>query len=256
MTDVTETLGGGRTGKSVEHSLRARIRAGDAQAFAHLFQEHAQAVYGYATRVLGDPSAAEDVVSLTFLEAWRLRGRLLPDSGYPRQEDDAGGEADDGLRPWLFGIATNVLRNTRRAARRHKAALERLAQTRDDRAVAPDFAEALTGRMEDAERLAAARVALGKLRPREREVFALCVWSELSYAAAATALGVPVSTVRSRLSRARQRLRRLAEVELARRTGPAGRRTASEERSRRPALSGQQPVDHFEPPRLNQENHR
>lgn len=255
MTDVTETLSDRWTGTGVEHSLRTRIRAGDAQAFAELFQEHAQAVYGYATRVLADPNGAEDVVSLTYLEAWRLRDRLLPDSACPRRDEGTDGEAGDGLRPWLFGIATNVLRNTRRAARRHRAALDRLAQTRRDQATAPDFTEALTGRMEDAERLAAARVALAGLRPREQEVFALCVWSELSYAAAATALGVPVSTVRSRLARARQRLRRLAEAELARRAGH-GRRPALEKNSRRPSARGQQPADHFEPFRSNQENHR
>lgn len=240
----------------MEHSLRARARAraGDAQAFAELFQEHAQAVYGHATRVLADPNG--DVVSLTFLEAWRLRDRLLPDSECPRQDEGTEGATGDGLRPWLFGIATNVLRNTRRAARRHKAALDRLAQTRHDQATAPDFAEALTGRAEDAERLAAARVALEGLRPREREVFALCVWSELSYAAAATALGVPVSTVRSRLFRARQRLRRLTEAELARRARTVPRRPAPIGDTRRPSARGQQPADRVEPLRPNQKNHR
>ncbi|MFI8169902.1 RNA polymerase sigma factor [Streptomyces sp. NPDC086081] len=203
-------------------SLRARIRAGDTQAFAQLFREHAQAVHGHAARWLGDPTTAEDVVSLTFLEAWRLREKLLDDDGAARSgyEVDVG----DGLRAWLFGIATNVLRNTRRAARRHRAALDRLPRHRSDTDSVPDFTDALVGRMEDAERLAAARVALGELRPREREVFALCVWSELSYADAAAALGVPVSTVRSRLSRARQRLRRLAESELARHPGRAAAR--------------------------------
>lgn len=242
----------------MEHSLRARARAraGDAQAFAELSQEHAQAVYGHATRVLADPNGAEDVVSLTFLEAWRLRDRLLPDSECPRQDEGTEGATGDGLRPWLFGIATNVLRNTRRAARRHKAALDRLAQTRHDQATAPDFAEALTGRAEDAERLAAARVALEGLRPREREVFALCVWSELSYAAAATALGVPVSTVRSRLFRARQRLRRLTEAELARRARTVPRRPAPIGDTRRPSARGQQPADRVEPLRPNQKNHR
>ncbi|MEU9558157.1 RNA polymerase sigma factor [Streptomyces fumanus] len=240
----------------MEHSLRARVRAGDAQAFAQLFQEHARPLYGYATRVLGDPDGAEDVVSLTFLEAWRLRERLLPDSECPRRDEGAGTEAGDGLRPWLFGVATNVLRNTRRAARRHRAALDRLARTRHDQVTAPDFAEALTGRMEDAERLAAARAALAGLRPREREVFVLCVWSELSYADAATALGVPVSTVRSRLSRARQRLRRLAEAELARRAGTTGRRPAGEGDTRHPSGRGQQRADPIEPFRLNQEKQR
>ncbi|MEU9352478.1 RNA polymerase sigma factor [Streptomyces griseoloalbus] len=238
----------------MELSLRARIRAGDAQAFAWLFRTHAQAVHGHAARWLGDPSAAEDVVSLTFLEAWRLRERLLTDGEFTAQVG-LEGEADDGLRAWLFGISTNVLRNTRRAARRHKAALDRLPDRRADARAVPDFADALVGRMEDAERLAAARAALEQLRPREREVFALCVWSELSYADAAAALQVPVSTVRSRLSRARQRLRRLAEAELASRpVRPPGHPDG--EKARRLPGRGQDPVDRTEAVRSTQERRR
>jgi RNA polymerase sigma-70 factor (ECF subfamily) len=198
----------------VDLSLRARIRAGHPQAFACLFDDHAQAVYSHAVRLTGDRSTAEDVVSLTFLEAWRLRGRLLPDAEFSH---DTG----DGLRAWLFGIATNVLRNTQRTARRHRAALARLPERHTDRETVPDFADDLAARMDDSERLAAARAALAQLRRHEREVFALCVWSGLSYAAAAEALGVPISTVRSRLSRARQRLRGLAEKELKRRSSAA-----------------------------------
>ncbi|MER6160060.1 RNA polymerase sigma factor [Streptomyces sp. NPDC001868] len=198
----------------MEPSLRTRVRTGDPEAFSRLFREHAQAVYGHAARLTADRNTAEDVVSLTFLEAWRLRERLLPDAEVP----DAGvaDTGDGGLRAWLFGIATNVLRNTRRTARRHGAALARLPERPTDRATVPDFADELVGRLDDADRLAAAHAALAKLRRREREVFALCVWSGLSYAAAAEALDVPVSTVRSRLARARQRLRGLAEAELAR----------------------------------------
>ncbi|WP_179201984.1 sigma factor-like helix-turn-helix DNA-binding protein, partial [Streptomyces caniscabiei] len=81
---------------------------------------------------------------------------------------------------------------------------------------------------------------------REREVFALCVWSGLSYAAAAEALGVPVSTVRSRLARARQRLRGLAEAELARRPE---RRPEQRGRTRPLPGGGQTPVDRTEPVR-------
>ncbi|MER7403852.1 RNA polymerase sigma factor [Streptomyces sp. NPDC000070] len=191
----------------MDFSLRARIRAGDPEAFAELFAAHAQALYAHAARLTGDRGAAEDVVSLTFLEAWRLRERLGPEPPDPTLDGD-------GLRPWLYGVATNVLRNTRRAARRHSAALARVPGRRTDHGTVPDFADELVGRMEDAERLAAARAALRRLSGAEREVFALCVWSGLSYAAAADALGVPVSTVRSRLARARQRLRRLAEAEL------------------------------------------
>lgn len=73
----------------------------------------------------------------------------------------------------------------------------------------PDFADDLVGRIDDADRIAAVRQAVGKLRQREREVIALCVWAGLDYATAAQALGAPVGTVRSRLSRARRKLAKL-----------------------------------------------
>ncbi|MDH6441243.1 RNA polymerase sigma factor (sigma-70 family) [Streptomyces sp. SAI-144] len=221
---ATETTGAERTGLVVELSLRDRIRAGDTEAFAELFGAHARAVYSHAARLSADRGTAEDVVSLTFLEAWRLREKLRPEAA--ALDEDADVPEGDGLRPWLYGIATNVLRNTRRAARRHSAALARLPDRPADRDTLPDFADDLVGRMEHAERLAAARTALGRLRKAERDVFALCVWSGLSYADAGEALGVPASTVRSRLARARQRLRTLSEAELARRTS-AGRTAGS-----------------------------
>ncbi|MFF3518422.1 RNA polymerase sigma factor, partial [Streptomyces sp. NPDC002573] len=176
--------------------MHARIRAGDPEAFREMFRDHAQLVYRHAVRVTGNWAVAQDVVSLTFLEAWRLRERLRDEGETPR--------------PWLMGIATNVLRNTARTARRHDRALA-LVPARE---TVPDFAEELVGRMADAEQLAAAQIALAQLRQSEREVFTLCVWSGLGYAEAAQALDVPVGTVRSRLSRARARLRKLAETEL------------------------------------------
>ncbi|WP_231954020.1 RNA polymerase sigma factor [Actinoplanes derwentensis] len=183
-------------------TMRARIRAGDADAFAEVFDEHAQAVYRHAVWTDGDHTNADDVVSLTFLEAWRIRETLRPDG--------------DGLRPWLLGIATNVLRNRRRAARRHRAALARVPERAGDRATVPDFADEVVGRLYDSAQLAAAAAALGALRRADREVFLLCVWQELDYAAAAEALGIPIGTVRSRVSRARVRLRALAEAGLGR----------------------------------------
>jgi len=62
----------------VELSQRARVRAGDHDEFGVLFCEHARAVYNHAFRLTGNWSAAEEVVSLTFLEAWRLRGTVRP----------------------------------------------------------------------------------------------------------------------------------------------------------------------------------
>ena len=180
----------------METSLRARVRAGDPDAFGQLFDEHASVVHRHAVRMTGNWGMADDIVSLTFLEAWRLRERVLP--------------GDDSLRPWLLGIATNVTRNTARAARRHQAALSRVPPPDP----VPDFADEVTQRLADTEELAAAQKALGKLRRGEREVFTLCVWEGLDAATAAEALGVAVGTVRGRLSRARKRLRKLTELEL------------------------------------------
>lgn len=92
--------------------MRAQVRAGDPAAFGRLFDDFARAIYNHAFRLTGDWSVSEDVVALTFLEAWRLRSKVELDGG--------------SLRPWLYGIATNVARNTSRAARRHAAALARL----------------------------------------------------------------------------------------------------------------------------------
>jgi RNA polymerase sigma factor (sigma-70 family) len=195
-----ESAGGGKNAvvgsgqnRSVEPSLRARVRASDPDAFAALFTEHAQAVYRYAAGLSGSRSAAEEVVSLTFLEAWRLRQTVRPDGG--------------SLRPWLIGIAVNVTRNQARAARRHRAAMSRLPPPSD----LPDFADELSGRLDDRDRLAALRAAVRTLPPPERDVL-VCVWSGLAPAEAAQALGVPDGTVRTRLARARRRLRAFTEA--------------------------------------------
>jgi RNA polymerase sigma-70 factor (ECF subfamily) len=175
---------------SVDPSLRDRVRASDPDAFAELFDAHAPTVYRYASGLTGNWSAAEEVVSLTFLEAWRLRQTVTRDGG--------------SLRPWLLGIAVNVIRNQARAARRHQAAMSRIAPAPD----LPDFAEELSERLDDRDRLAALRAAVRALPPRERDVL-ICVWSGLDSTEAAQALGVPQGTVRARLSRARRRLRAL-----------------------------------------------
>jgi RNA polymerase sigma factor (sigma-70 family) len=178
--------------------LRRRVLAGDGDAFGEVFDVCARSVYNHAFRLTGDWSAAEDVMAMTFLEAWRGRARLAPDGG--------------SLRPWLLGIATNLARGQRRTARRERSALSRLAAPDES----PGFADDVIGRLDDATRLAALHRALTSLRRDEFEVLALCVWSGLSYGETAEALGIPVGTVRSRLSRARARARlaRLTENEV------------------------------------------
>ncbi|MFI5998431.1 sigma-70 family RNA polymerase sigma factor [Streptomyces sp. NPDC051362] len=182
--------------------MRTRIRAGDPTAFAELYNSHARAIYNHAFRLAPDWSAAEDVMAETFMEAWRLRDRIEAEGG--------------SLRPWLLGVATNVARSHYRSNRRYRNAAKAAAEAET---ALPDHADEVTGRLDDRRRIAAALRALAALRRPEREVLTLCLWEGLEYTAAAKALGIPVGTVRSRLSRARAKLRKLTEAELA--DGPA-----------------------------------
>jgi RNA polymerase sigma factor (sigma-70 family) len=156
--------------------------------FGTLFERHARVIYNYCFRRTADWAAAEDLTSVVFLEAWRKR-----------QSVRLYGET---ALPWLYGVATNVLRNSARSLRRHRAALERMPTGHE-----PDFADDAAERLDDEARMRAVLESYSELPRRDQEVLALCVWSELSYEEAAVALGVPVGTVRSRLARARTRLR-------------------------------------------------
>ncbi|MEU6550513.1 RNA polymerase sigma factor [Streptomyces sp. NPDC046915] len=172
--------------------MRARIRAGDREAFAELYEEYARAVYNHALRLTGNWAEAEEAMSETFLAAWRARGTVEPEGG--------------SLKPWLLGIATHKARNANRGVRRRLAFLARSPEPRP----VEDFADETAGRIDDARRLALVHDALRRLRRQDREVLTLCVASGLDYQQAAEALGIPVGTVRSRLSRARARLARLS----------------------------------------------
>ena len=171
-------------------TLWARSRAGDKRAFGVLFDRHAKTIYNYCFRRIGDWTAAEDLVSLVFLEAWRRRDKALE---------------PDRVLPWLYGIATNVLRNRRRSERRFAAALRRMPGPEPE----PGFAEKADERLDDERQVRRALELLAQLPRREQDVLVLCAWFELSYEDAAFALEIPIGTVRSRLSRARARLREL-----------------------------------------------
>ncbi|MGD0197608.1 MAG: sigma-70 family RNA polymerase sigma factor [Solirubrobacteraceae bacterium] len=133
-----------------------------------------------ARRVAGE--AAQDVVSETFLVAWRRFGEL-----------------DGAPLPWLLGIARRVAANQRRAGARRDALVQRLGP-----------APVSEPRVED-ERLAVALAALGE---RDREALLLVVWDGLDHREAALVLGCSTGAFTVRLHRARQRLaRELAECQ-------------------------------------------
>jgi RNA polymerase sigma factor (sigma-70 family) len=171
--------------------LWQRAAAGETDAFGLLFERHVRTVYNYCFRRTGDWSQAEELTAVVFLEAWRRRREIRL-------------ERDDAL-PWLLGVATNLVRNLRRTHRRYRSAIERLPRER-----VADFAIDIDERLDDERQMRAVLRALGKLPRGDQDVLALCVWEGLSYEAAALALDIPVGTVRSRLSRARARLRELA----------------------------------------------
>ncbi|MFC4535227.1 RNA polymerase sigma factor [Sphaerisporangium dianthi] len=158
------------------------------EAFAVVFDRHADEMFRYAARRLG-AELAEDVVAEVFLVAFRQRAR------YDLARPDA--------RPWLYGITTNVASQHRRAERRRTHAAARVAADRpgtfDERSDERVAAQQLQPRL--------AR-ALSTLSPRERDLLLLVAWADLSYEDVAAALGIPPGTVRSRLHRVRVKLRR------------------------------------------------
>jgi RNA polymerase sigma-70 factor (ECF subfamily) len=160
----------------------------DPERFAVLFDRHAGAVHRYLGRRVGE--LADDLLSDTFLIAFRRRAAYRPEHVE--------------VRPWLIGIATNLVHGHVRAERRRYRALARAAAEPEPSGADPG---------DSADRLAAQALrgplagALAGLKARDRDALLLFAWGELSYEEIAAVLDVPVGTVRSRLNRARRQTR-------------------------------------------------
>jgi RNA polymerase sigma-70 factor (ECF subfamily) len=174
-----------------DYELWAQARSGNAEAFGEIYARHARAVHDYCLWRTADPQAAEDATATVFLEAWRRRDRLVLRT--------------DSAAALLFGIANNVVRGHWRTSRRHGEALARLRAAVPTVGAGPE--SAVIARVDASRHVRDASEAIRALPPREREVLALIADGDLSYEEAASALGVPIGTVRSRLARARRRLR-------------------------------------------------
>jgi RNA polymerase sigma-70 factor (ECF subfamily) len=162
-------------------------------AFGVIFDRHGSTLLRFLARRV-DPAVAEDLLGEVFRIAFERRSAFEQDR--------------DSARPWLYGIAANLVAKHHRSEARRFRAMARVSAARvsaarlldDDpaeRAVAAADAGALWPRVVD---------AIGALPEAERQVLLLFAWEELSYDEIAQALGVPVGTVRSRLSRGRARL--------------------------------------------------
>jgi len=154
----------------------ARAVRGDGESFGLIFDRHRDRVLRHSLRLVPSWHDAEEVVAVTFLEAWRKR--------------DSVRFVDGSALPWLLVTATNVSRNVSRSARRYRALLDKLPEPEE------------RGRHPDSDAVAALR----DLSLADRQVITLSVLEGYSEAEIASALGIAKGTVKSRLSRAKARL--------------------------------------------------
>ena len=164
---------------------------GEPAAFGAIFDRHASTMLRYFARRV-EPAAAEGLLGEVFRIAFEQRASFDPSRA--------------SARPWLYGIAANLVGRHRRSERRRLHAMARLAarQPIDQNDVVGEHA---AGSLDAAEAWSRLAGTVDLLPAVEREALLLFAWENLSYDDIADALGVPVGTVRSRLNRARRRLR-------------------------------------------------
>lgn len=166
--------------ETTDAAVWTRVRSGDEAALGELFDLHGGRLFRHAARVLTQREDAKDAVVIAFAEAWRKRGSVRVVEGSPL--------------PWLLATVSNVALNLERSARRYRRLLARVP-VQDD--VAPAEGGDESGVV----------AALKRLPVPQRDVVVLTLIEGFAHDEAARALGVPVGTVKSRLSRAKARLR-------------------------------------------------
>jgi RNA polymerase sigma-70 factor (ECF subfamily) len=171
---------------------------GSSDRFREFFDQHQQALLSYGLRRCHSAADAADLVAETMLVAWRRLDDVPP--------------GPDAL-PWLYGAAWFVLANQRRGHRRADRLSARLASDLED--LVADTTQTSADR-------AWVGDALATLNDLDREVLTLTLWEGLSPAQVAVAMDVPAATVRTRLHRARRRVREALEASACERLAVAG----------------------------------
>lgn len=187
-----------------DSALVRMAAAGRVSAFPELMRRHGSALHSYLAR-RGGRDAADDLLSEVFLRAYAALG----------QYDHRSGD----VRPWLFGIARNVLReHWRRSGTSNEchAPVELLSKDDDPW---PD----VDARLDAVARSASLYRALTMLPASDREVLLLVIWEGLTPSEAAVVLGIPQGTARSRLHRARSVMRQLLDDESAAQPAASGK---------------------------------
>lgn len=183
-----------------DEDLIRLVQHDDATAFETLVHRYEHELYGYLRRYLGDADMAEDVFQATFLRVHQKSGQFV---------------AGHRFRPWLYAIATNQAIDARRRNHRHRmTSLDRRA---DDPTESGSLAETIAARgrtsvelMQDAETVAWVLAAVAALPEPLRSTLDLVYRQGLKHREAASRLGIPVGTVKSRINTALHRLHALA----------------------------------------------
>jgi RNA polymerase sigma factor (sigma-70 family) len=162
--------------------------------FGVIFDRHATVLHRYLVRRLG-PGEADGLFGETFRIAFEKRAT------YDLERSSA--------RPWLYGIATNLVAKHRRSEARRIRAVARLA---GQRVAGEDMTERAVGPIDATRRWERVAEAITALPEPDRDVLVLHVWEGLGYDEIAAALAIPMGTVRSRLNRVRRRLRELDDT--------------------------------------------
>lgn len=187
-----------------EQECIARARAGDEDAFTPLVENYQAAIYNLCYRMLGNPQEAEDAAQEAFLRAYSQLRRYDPTRSF---------------KTWLFSIASHYCIDLLRKRRLTWLSIE-------DEALPPHPAlhDPTLGPEESAarhEQTAAVQGLLGRLAPDDRTVIVMRYWYDLSYEEIAEATGATVSSVKSRLHRARGALAEMLPADRSPAAAPA-----------------------------------
>lgn len=172
-----------------EAELWARSLSGDSAAFGELFDQHRDRVFRHAFHLMGNVHDAEDAAASVFLELWRRRKHVRVVNG--------------SIAPWLLVTATNTCRNLKRAAHRYRHFMGALPRDPDSPAAEEELLRQHPLDSIDESLL----TALTKLSRTDMQLFSLVNLEDYSISEAATVLGLSATAAKTRLHRARVRLR-------------------------------------------------